>query len=162
MSTRSENTPETAERQFEPFTVNVRIKISALWTTMLFVFAYIDIFGLFRHDVRAEIEAGQVGGFTINHTFLLGTTVYVAIPILMVFGSLVLPAKVSRIANISVSIIYALTIVAASIGEWGYYILGTVIEVAVLAAIAYYAWTWPKVALPASEYGGTQVSPVSS
>ena len=162
MSTRSENTPRTAERHFEPFAVNVRIKISALWTTMLFVFAYIDIFGLFRPDVRAEIEAGQVGGFTINQSFLLGTTVYVAVPILLIFGSLVLPAKASRIANVSLSIIYALTIVAASIGEWGYYILGTVIEVALLAAIAYYAWTWPTVALPASEYADTQVSAVPS
>ena len=31
----------TAEAKFEPFSVNVRIKISALWTSMLFVFAYI-------------------------------------------------------------------------------------------------------------------------
>ena len=153
MSARSENTPSTAERQLEPFTVNVRIMISALWTTMLFVFAYIDIFGLFRPDVRAEIEAGQVGGFAINQSFLLGTTVYIAFPVLMIFGALVLRAKVSRVANIALSIIYSVTIVAASIGEWGYYILGTVIEVALLAAIAYYAWTWPKVALPASEYG---------
>ena len=148
MSERREKAPKTAEGRFEPSTVNVRIMISALWTTMLFVFAYIDFYGLFRPDVRADIEAGQIGGFTINQSFLLATTIYVAIPILMIFGSLVLRAKVSRIANIALPIIYALTIVIAAIGEWNYYILGSVIEVALLAAILYYAWTWPKLAPP--------------
>jgi hypothetical protein len=36
----------TAETKFEPSNVNVRIKISALWTSMLFVFAYVDVFSL--------------------------------------------------------------------------------------------------------------------
>jgi hypothetical protein len=36
----------TAETRFEPANVNVRIKISALWTSMLFVFAYVDLFSL--------------------------------------------------------------------------------------------------------------------
>ncbi len=146
MTLRSEKVPNSAEGRLEPSSVNVRIMISALWTAMLFVFAYIDIFGLFRPDVRAGIEAGEVGGFSIGQTFLLATTAYVAIPILMIFGSLALRASVSRIANIALSIIYALTIVATAIGEWNYYILGSVIEVALLAAILYCAWTWPKLA----------------
>ena len=44
-----------------------------------------------------------------------------------------------------------MTIVGASIGEGNYYyLLGSVLEVALLAAIAYYAWTWPKIAASAS------------
>jgi hypothetical protein len=134
----------TAETKFEPFNVNVRIKISALWTSMLFIFAYVDLFSLYRPDFRADIEAGEVGGFTVNQAFLLGTTIYVVIPSLMVFLALVLRPRVSRIANIALGIIYALTIIVGAIGEWGYYILGSVIEVALLVAIVYYAWTWPK------------------
>ncbi len=134
----------TAETKFEPSNVNVRIKISALWTSMLFVFAYVDLFSLYRPDFRADLEAGEVGGFTVNQTFLLGTTVYVVIPSLMVFFTLILRPRVNRIANIALSIIYALTIIAGAIGEWNYYILGSAIEVALLAAIVYYAWTWPK------------------
>ena len=139
----TEKTPMTADRKFEPSTVNVRIKISALWTAMLFVFAYVDIFGLFRPDVRADIEAGQIGGFTLNQSFLLATTIYVVIPSLMVFAALVLRPSVNRIANIALGIIYALTIVAGAIGEWNYYILGSAIEVGLLALVVYYAWTWP-------------------
>jgi hypothetical protein len=129
---------------FEPFTVNVRIKISALWTAMLFVFAYVDLFSLYRPDFRADLEAGEVGGFTINQSFLLGTTVYVVIPGLMVFGTLVLPPRVDRIANLALSTVYALTIIAGAIDEWNYYVFGSAIEVALLAGIVYYAWTWPK------------------
>jgi hypothetical protein len=143
----------TAETNFEPAHVNVRIKISALWTSMLFVFAYVDLFSLYRPDFRADVEAGEIGGFTINQWFLLGTTAYVVIPSLMVFCVLILRPRVNRIANVALSIIYALTIVASAIGEWNYYILGSAIEAALLAAIGYYAWTWPKEELPTSTTG---------
>src|SRR4051812_12631461 len=142
-----------AEMKFEPSNVNVRIKISALWTSMLFVFAYVDLFSLYRRDFRADLEAGEIGGFAVNQSFLFGTTVYVVIPSLMVFCALVLRPRVNRIANIALSILYALTIIAAAVGEWSYYILGGAIEVALLAAIVYYAWTWPKQIPPTSTAG---------
>ena len=138
------------ETKFEPSPVNVRMKISALWTSMLFVFAYVDLFSLYRPDFRADLEAGEINGFTVNRSFVLGTTAYVVIPSLMVFGALILRARVSRIANIALSVVYALTIIVSAIGEWTYYVLGSVIEIALLAAIVYYAWTWPKEAPPTS------------
>jgi len=144
MSTQAERAHERAGTRFEPLEVNVRIKISALWTTMLFVFAYVDLFSLYRPDVRADIEAGNISGFAVGQSFLLGITIYIVIPSLMVFGSLVLRPRIDRIANIALSVMYALTIVAGAIGEWNYYLLGSALEVAALAAIAYYAWTWPE------------------
>jgi Family of unknown function (DUF6326) len=137
-----------AETKFEPFNVNVRMKISALWTSMLFVFAYVDVFSLYRPDFRADLDAGEVGGFTVNQSFLLGTTVYVVIPSVMVFLGLLLRPRVNRIANVALAFVYALTIIAGAIGEWNYYILGSGIEVALLAGVVYYAWTWPKETLP--------------
>ena len=134
-----------SESKFEPFHVNVRIKISALWASMLFVFAYVDVFSLYRADVRADLEAGEVGGLTINQAFLVGTTAYVVIPSLMIFGALVLRPQIARIANIALAVVYAVTIVASAVGEWTYYVLGSAIELALLAAIVYYAWTWPTV-----------------
>jgi hypothetical protein len=133
-----------AEERFEPSPVNVRVKISALWTSMLFVFAYVDLFSLYRPDVRDDLEAGEIGGFDVNQSFLLVTTAYVVIPSLMVFLALVLQPRIDRIANIALSVVYAVTIVASAIGEWNYFILGSAVEVVLLAAIVYYAWTWPK------------------
>ena len=140
----TEREPMTAGTNLEALPVNVRVKISALWASMLFVFAYVDLFSLYRADVRADIAAGEIGGFTINQSFLLATTAYIVIPALMVFGALVLRPRINRVVNIALSVVYALTIVGAAIGEWNYYLLGSAVEVVLLAAVAYYAWTWPK------------------
>jgi membrane-anchored protein YejM (alkaline phosphatase superfamily) len=150
MPTPAEKAQMTADAKFEPSNVNVRTKISALWTALLFLYAYVDIFSLYRTDIRADLEVGQISGFTVNQSFLLGTTIYVVIPSLMVFAALVVKPRVNQPANIALSIIYALTIIAGAIGEWSYYILSSAIEVALLACIVYYAWTWPKLAPPAS------------
>ena len=56
----------TAETTLDRAPVNVRIKLSALWTSTLFVFAYVDLFSLYRPDFRADVEAGEIGGFTVN------------------------------------------------------------------------------------------------
>jgi hypothetical protein len=126
------------------YPINSRIKISALWAAMLFLFLYVDLISMYRADVRADIEAGKVFAFTIGQAALLGMTVYILIPSLMVFLSLALPAPIARTANVVSAVLYALTVVGGAIGEWNYYILGSLVEVALLAAIAYYAWTWPK------------------
>jgi len=136
----------TARTAFEPLPVNVRLEISALWTSMLFVFAYVDLFSLYRPNVRADIEAGTMSGFTISEVFLLAITAYVVVPALMVLLTLVLPARLDRIANLVLAAVYAVTSVGGAFGERGYYLLGTALEVLLLAGVVYYAWTWPTAA----------------
>ena len=134
----------SAKADYQDYWINPRIKIAALWASMLFAFVYLDLFGLFRSDVRADIEAGKIAGFTIGQGYLLGVTVYVLVPSLMLFLSLVLTVRVTRMANIVLAILYAVTIAGSAIGEWNYYILGSLTEAALLVGVVYYAWTWPK------------------
>ena len=129
---------------YQDYRINPRIKIAALWTSMILAFAYVDLFGLFRRDVRADIEAGKIAGFTIGQGYLLGVTIYVLVPSLMVFLSLVLPVKVTRMANMVLAALYAVTVAGSAIGEWNYFILGSLTEAALLAGVIFYAWTWPK------------------
>ena len=138
----------TATAEYQEVLVSTKHILSALWMASMFVFAYVDIFSLYRPDFRDELEAGEIGGFTVDQAFLLGTTVYVVIPSLMVFGALVLRPAVNRIANIVLGVLYAVTIVGAAIGEWSYYLVGSAVEVALVAAVVYYASTWPKLAPP--------------
>lgn len=145
------HTPTRTDTTFEPAQVSVRVKLAVLWTSMLLVFAYVDLFSLYRPDNRADLAAGKLGGFTVNQAFLLGTTIYVVIPALMVSCAVILRPRVNRIVNTVVSSVYALTIVVGAIGEWGYYILGSAVEVALLAAIVHYAWNWPTRREPAHE-----------
>jgi len=125
--------------------VSTRIKIAGLWTATLFIFAYVDIFALLRSDFLEQILAGQVDVFSVDQTFLLLTTIYVVIPSLMIFLSLVLPPKLNRWANIILGTLYALTILGGCIGEtWIYYIFGSAVEVLLLIALVRYAWKMPK------------------
>lgn len=93
---------------------------------MLFVYVSVDLFSLYRADVRADIEAVEIFAFTIGQGFLLGVTIYILALSLMLFLSLVLPVRLTRTTNIVVAILYAVTVVRGAIGEWNYYILGSV------------------------------------
>ena len=138
LSTAPRTTPSTVA-------LDRRIVLSGLWVTMLLVFAYVDIFGFWRADVIQGALAGEVPGpgFTIGQPFLVLTTVYVLVPILMVSGSLTLPRRVNRVVNLVLPAVYAVTIVAGMVGDpWVYYLLGSVVELVLLAAIARTAYRW--------------------
>jgi hypothetical protein len=128
--------------------VDVKVVLCGLWVTTLFVFAYVDIFGFYRADVINGVLAGKVSGteFAIDQTFLVLTTLYIVVAALMVVVSLLARARVNRIANIVVSLLYVVTAAASLIGEsWVYYIVGTLIEIVLLLVITRVAWAWPKV-----------------
>lgn len=121
--------------------IDVRIKIAALWTSTLFIFAYVDIFAFFRADVIEDVLVGKVAIFDVGQNFLLLTTIYVVIPSLMISLSLILAPKFNRWANLVAGVVYAVTILASCIGEtWIYYWVGSVIEVILLLTIVRYAW----------------------
>jgi Family of unknown function (DUF6326) len=128
----------------EDVRVGVRLKISALWIAMLFLFAYGDIFGFFRTGLIEEVIEGEVSGVEITQVFLFGVSFYIAIASAMVFLSLVLRPQVNRRVNIVLPILYIVSIAISSIGEtWAYYYFMSAAESALLAMIAWYAWTWP-------------------
>jgi hypothetical protein len=112
--------------------VDVKIVLSGLWVSMLFVFAYVDIFGFWRADVINGALDGKVpgAGFEIDQAFLALTTAYILIPSLMVAVSLLAPARINRTTNVVVSLLYVVSW-SSILGEtWVYFILGSVVEVA--------------------------------
>ena len=62
----------TGKAQYQNTPVNVKVVLSALWVAMLFVFAYVDIFGFYRADVLDAALDGRVAttAFTVNQLFL--------------------------------------------------------------------------------------------
>ena len=137
----------TKAGQYQDTRIDVKLVLSALWIAMLIVFAYVDTFGFFRADILRAALDGKVAamGIAVDQVFLAFTTVYILIPTLMVFLSLVLRPRVNRIVNIVVALVYAVSIIASCIGEtWAYYLLGSAVEVVLLVAIVRTAWTWPR------------------
>ena len=108
-------------------------------------FAYVDIFGFMKTGEIERIMAGKIATFQIDQVFLFSVTLYMLIPSIMVFLSLVLKPKVNRWTNIIVGILYFVMNLASCIGEtWAFYIFGSIVESLLLLLIIWYAWKWPK------------------
>lgn len=113
-----------SSRVLEDVKVGVRLKMSALWIAILFLFAYGDIFGFFKPGQIGDVISGQVSGIKITQVFLLGASVYIAIASVMIFLSLVLKPTVCRWTNIV-------------------FIFLSIAEIGLLLLIVWYAWKWP-------------------
>lgn len=128
--------------------IPVRAKLAAAWTSVMFLYAYVDILHFHKPGVIEGILAGKVFEFDISEGLFVLFLTLMAIPILMVVLSMTLPARANRITNLvvaSVQIPYAAFNVVG--GSWTYfYGLGVVLEVILLALILRYAWTWPRTA----------------
>jgi len=128
----------------EDVKVNIKIKLSALWVSVMFIYLYVDVFGFFKPGVIEDAIAGKVWTFQITQVWLLGVIILMTIPSLMVFLSLVLPVKANRWTNIIVGILYIVVTLGMTIGEsYAFYIFGSIVETVLLLLIVVYAWKWP-------------------
>jgi hypothetical protein len=125
--------------------IDTRLRISALWIAVLFIFAYVDLFSLYRPDFGADLERRKVDAFDIDQTFLFFTTLYIIVPSLMVYVMLVMRAAVNRVVNVVVAAAYGLSVLGSAVGEWNYFVLGSVVEAILLALVIHHSWTWPRV-----------------
>ena len=92
-----------------------------------------------------DILAGKVFIFDISCVFLMIAMFFVAIPALMIFLSVALPAKVNRWANIIIAVIYIPYMVFNLAGEaWVHMYFAAAIEVVLLGLIIRDAWKWPR------------------
>lgn len=127
--------------------IDTRIVVSSLWIATMLAVAFVDIFGLFRPDLRAQIESGTIYIFEIGPGFLLGAVIYVLIPTLMIPLSVILPRRANRITNISVASLFLITIIGGAIGEWGYYVLGSLFESVLLVGVILVSARWKQTPL---------------
>ena len=75
---------------------------------------------------------------------LLGTSILMAIPSVMVSLSLGLKPNPNRRANLILGAIYTVIMLITMPGAWAFYIFLGVVEVTLTALIVWYAWKWPK------------------
>ena len=141
------NLDKKPPRILDDMKINVKIKISALWISLMFLYLYNDVFTFYRKDTIDEVLSGEVAGIQITPVFLLGAAVLLAIPIFMIILSLALPAKVNRWTNIVVGVFHAALLIVTVLvpGDiWVNYILYMLLEAVFIALIVWHAWKWPK------------------
>lgn len=128
--------------------VPVQVKLAALWSSFMFLYAYVDILGFYKPGVINDILAGRVWQLEITQAWAAGALTLMAIPILMIVLSVTLPARANRVTNLVIASLYVVVSVANASGEpWMYYFgLAVGLELIVLALVLRSAWTWPRTA----------------
>ncbi len=139
-----ENSP--SHSALEDLRMPVQAKLAAAWTSFMFLYVYVDIFYLYMPGTIDDILVGIVYEFDVSQVFVMVALTLMAVPILMVFLSMTLPARANRLMNLIVAPIYVVVSAFNALGEsWTYYYtLSIGLEVIVLALIVRYAWTWPR------------------
>ena len=146
-------------RWLEDVQVPVRMKLSALWATVTFLYVYVDIFGFYKPGTIEDILVGRVWEFDISQGWALGALMLMAIPSLMVFLSLALTPRVARWTNIVVASLFVLVTIGNTVGEtWAYYWFGSAAEAMLLLSIVRYAWTWPRLMDPRTQATGARTA----
>nr|WP_239537855.1 DUF6326 family protein [Dyella mobilis] len=125
--------------------VPIKLKLAALWTSLMFCYIYGDYFGLWQPGNLEGMLKGQMGPLgATTQPVLLGLSVMMAIPSLMIFLSLVMKPSINRVANIVFGLIYTVIMLVSMPGAWWFYVMFGVIEMALSLAIVGYAWRWPR------------------
>ncbi|MFY7732283.1 MAG: DUF6326 family protein [Bacteroidia bacterium] len=137
------NSQKTQQNELKDVKVDLKLKLAALWASFMFLYVYVDYFHLYMPGSIEEILAGNVFIFDISYVFLLLAMTFVIIPTLMIFLSVALPAKVNRLMNIIVAILYIPYMLFNLAGEaWAHMYFAAAVEVLLLCLIIRYAWKW--------------------
>jgi hypothetical protein len=132
----------------EDIKINIKLKLSALWTSTMFCYVYGDIFKLFVPDQLQNLLNGNSGVGPTTASSLLSFAVMMTVPSLMIILSLVLKPTISRWVNISVGIIFTLImalILVTTKSSWMlFYRYFALVEIILTGSIVWLAWKWPK------------------
>ena len=130
----------------EDLRMPLQAKLAAAWTSVMFLYIYVDYLHLYKPGTIDDILDGVVYEFDIGQTLLTIFLASVAIPGLMIVLSVILPARANRVINLVVPSVYIPYSAFELAGEsWTFfYGLGVGLELLLLALILRYAWSWPR------------------
>jgi hypothetical protein len=135
----------TDKAGLEDLKVPVKLKIAGLWAATMFCYVYADFFMLHEPGRLAGMNAGTLAPFGVaTPMIMLGVSVMMVIPSVMVFLALVMPPSPSRWVNMALGAIYSGIIILTMIGAPPFYLFFGAVEVALTSTIVWYGWTWPS------------------
>ena len=146
--TARENPPSRSA--LEDLRVPLQAKLAAAWTSFMFLAIYVDFIALYKPGTIDDILDGVAYEFDISQPLLAIFLAVVAVPGLMIFLSVILPARANRVINLVVAAVWIPVSAFELAGEsWLYfYGLGVGLELLLLAFILRSAWTWPRATTP--------------
>ena len=140
------NTQKEKLHNLENTKVSTRVILAMTWTSLMFLYIYVDYFALYMTGKIADIASGRIFVFDINQVFIFSALVSMSIPALMIFLCMMLPTTINRWTNIIIAgvfIPYSLFNLAGEV--WIHMVIGAAFEVVLLSFIIYKAWNWPRI-----------------
>ncbi len=126
--------------------INIKIKLAALWSSALFCYIYGDYFQLYTPGKVNSLISGDNN--LDSPVTLLIASVVMAIPSVMIAGSILLKPRLNRILNIVFGTLFTIMMVTIGIystHEWYlFYVFLAFLESIITALIVWHAWKWPK------------------
>jgi len=120
----------------------VRIKLAALWTSVMFCYIYADYFALFEIGRLQSMMNGIMGPLgKATPGVLVGTSALMAIPAVMIFLSVALKPRPSRWLNIIFGSLFTL-IILITMWDAPFFIFYGVVEIVLTGLVVWYAWNW--------------------
>jgi len=138
---------QTNDTQLRDSTLDIKVKLAAVWASVTLCYLYCDYFELYQAGKLQSMLAGRMGPLgESSQGVLLGASIVVSIPALMVFLSAVLPAGVNRVVNLLFGVLFTLIMLVflLSPGVWLYYKYYALLEVMLTFAAVWLAWRWPR------------------
>ena len=129
----------------EEFKIPTNIKLALLWASLMFLYLYNDYFSMYvpgTIDSMAKGSFGPVGQAT--DALLVGMSVLLAVPSLMIFLSAVLTPRLNRWLNVVLGLVYTVIECFTLLGSPVFYRIIVVAEVILTAFIVLYALRWPR------------------
>ena len=128
----------------EEYRAPTKVKLAALWASTMFCYAYGDYFGLYVTGTLADMNRGIMGPLgQATSGVLIGLSLMMAVPSLMVALSLLLPAPMCRWASVTLGIAYTGIMALSLSGSEPFYKMLGMIEIALTLAISVIAFRWP-------------------
>lgn len=130
--------------QLAEYKINIKIKLSALWGSVMSLYIYCDYFDLYTpNKLQSMLDGNTI--FGADQGIFLGLSSILVVTSLMIGLSILLPATINRLLNIIVGFIMTIMLgYLAYIAGWYFYKMYAAVESALTLVIAWYAWNWPK------------------
>jgi hypothetical protein len=136
---------KNAGTSLDDIKIHVKMKISALWASVMFCYIYGDYFWLYAPGKLQDMMKGNMVPLgAATQGVLLFTAITMAIPSVMIFLSLALKPNLNRWLNIILGVTYTMFVLITMPGAWTFYIFLGSIDVILTTLIVWHAWNWPR------------------
>lgn len=128
------------------FSINLKIKLAALWTSATFCYLYGDYFELYTPEKVNSLISGE--NVLNSPTTLFIASLIMVIPPLMIVLSLLLKPMLNKWLNIVFGSLFTIMMVLIALGSltpwYSFYVFLAIVESILTAIIVWNAYKWPK------------------